>query len=434
MSDTTITCPKCGAAIPLTEAVSHRIREELTAEFNRKLAGHKAALAAREEKLAAERAALDQRAAAVQAEVARALESERARLRQQAAAEAGERLAARIKEMEERLASEKARREEAERHETELRRQKWELEQAREKLDIELNRRLDEERAKIAEDARKKAAEAERLNLAQKEKIISDLQHEIAALKQRAEQGSVQLQGETLEITLETDLKRAFPHDFIEEVKKGQRGADVKQTVRTSQGGDCGVILWEAKRAKNWSGEWLDKLKEDQRSEGADLAVLVATCLPPEARGIGQIDGVWVCDLPFAVALAAALRQGLLLAAVERVRQAGRADKKEALYDFLCGTEFRHRIEAIVGAFTGLKLQLDAEKRAFARQWKEREQQLERAIANTAMLYGSVQGIAGRETLPELPSLALPGGAEEPPPPAEPALAEKAAGTAEAEE
>jgi hypothetical protein len=81
-----------------------------------------------------------------------------------------------------------------------------------------------------------------------------------------------------------------------------------------------------------------------------------------------------------------------------------------AIYDHLCSVEFRQRIEAIVDSFVGLKDQLGSEQRAFAKQWKEREEQINKAILNTAMLYGGIQGIAGREALPEIRTLALPSG------------------------
>src|SRR5207245_64852 len=143
---------------------------------------------------------------------------------------------------------------------------------------------------------------------AEKELLIKGLQEQIAALKQRAEQGSMQLQGESLEVTLEEDLRQKFPYDEIVAVKNGEREADALQRVRTNAGMECGTILWEAKRAKNWVPNWLEKLKEDQRAAKAELAVLVVTCPPAGVRGIGQMDGVWVCEPAYACALGAALR------------------------------------------------------------------------------------------------------------------------------
>ncbi|MBX3733402.1 MAG: DUF2130 domain-containing protein [Verrucomicrobiae bacterium] len=225
--------------------------------------------------------------------------------------------------------------------------------------------------------------------------------------RQRADLQSA-LQGETLELTLESGLRAAFLFDDIVEVKKGQHGADLIQRVRNGNGFDCGLILWEAKRAKNWSADWPEKLKADQRQAGADLAVIATTCPPDGMRGLGPVDGVWVCEPSFAAAVAAALRQGLIQTAAQRVQQANRADKAQVLHDHLRGVGFRQHVEAVVESFLALREQLDAEQRAFARQWKERKQQVRKAITHTAMLYGAIQGIAGREALREIRTLAQP--------------------------
>jgi len=408
MSDTNITCPKCGAEIPLTEAVSHRVREQLEADFNRRLAESNAAMQKREQHLVTEQAALDQRAKSVQSEVTRQLEAERKQLTEVAAREAEAKLGAQLKDVQAQVESQRVRLKAAQDAELDLRKKQREFEEAKATLELDVARRLDTERQKIAAAARQQGAEAERLKVADKDNVIKGLQEQIAALQQRAEQGSMQLQGETLELDLEQQLRTAFAHDDIAEVKKGQRGADVTHRVRTTAGGDCGTIIWEAKRAKHWAADWPEKLRADQRASKADLAVIVTTCLPAGVRGFAAMDGVWVCEPLFAVALASALRQGLISTASQRVQQAGRADKMSALYDHLCSVEFRQHVEAIVESFIGLKEQLDAEQRAFARQWKEREQQLQKALLHTAMLYGGIQGIAGREALPEIRTLALP--------------------------
>ena len=412
MTEVAISCPKCGATFPLSEAVTHRIREELEQDFQKKLVERQEALAAREAKLEKERAELGARQNQLEERIQQEVAKKLAQISAEASRQAEEKLRVEMKDLRAELDAEKSRRKAAEQLELDLRKKARQLEEARQNTELELARKLDEERQKIAEEAARRASEAERLNLAQKDKIISDLQQQIASLKQKAEQSSIQLQGETLEITLENDLRTAFPFDEIAEVKKGQRGADCVQTVRTNLGFVCGTILWEAKRAKNWSHEWPEKLKADQRELGADLAVLVTTCLPEAIRGIGQQEGIWVCEWPLALGIAAALRQGLISTATQRVQQSNRANKAQELYDHVCSLPFRQQIEAIVEAFVDLQQQLEAEKRAFAKQWKEREVQLSKAIAHTAMLYGGIQGIAGREALPEMQALALPASGE----------------------
>jgi len=369
------------------------------------------AIAAREKMMADQAKSLAEAQNAIEKQVADKVATEREKLQAEAREQAKAGISVEMQNLRNQLADQQKKLTDAQQAELDLRKNQRELESRTKDLELEVARKLDEERNKIADQARQQGAEAERLKLADKDNLIKVLQEQIANLQQRAEQGSMQLQGETLELDLENQLRSAFRFDEVIEVKKGQRGADVQQRVRTNNGLDCGVLLWEAKRAKNWSADWPEKLKEDQREVKAELAVIVTTCPPEGLRGIGQKDGVWVCEPPFALGLAAALRQGLLSTAAQRLQQANRADKMAMLYDHLCSVGFRQHIEAIVESFLGMKEQLDAERRAFARQWKEREQQLEKAITHTAMLYGGIQGIAGREALPEIKTLQLDAGA-----------------------
>lgn len=406
--ETTISCPECGAEIPLTEAVSHHLREQLELEFTNKRKALNATLAERELKLKNEQAALGQQAEALQTEIARQVGDQRQQLLSTARAEVEKTLGIELQTLHRQLSEKDGKLKLAREAELALLKQQGELEETKAGLELEVARQLSEGREKIAAHARQQAVEAERLKQADKDNVIDNLKKQISDLQQKAEQGSMQAQGETLELALESNLRASFPSDNLAEVKKGERGADVTQLVRTSTGLTCGTILWEAKRAKNWSAQWPEKLKEDQRSAGAELAVLVTTCPPAGVRGIGEAGGIWVCEPPFAGALAAALRHGLIATMTQRLQDADRGNKMAVLYDHLCGLEFRHHIQAVVESFIGLQEQLDAEKRAFARQWKEREKQLQKAILHTGELYGGIQGIAGREALPDVQSLQLP--------------------------
>jgi hypothetical protein len=322
--------------------------------------------------------------------------------------QAREKLALDMQDLQAQLAEQKQQLEVARAAELDLRKKQRELEQQKQALQLEVARTLDEERGKICEAAKLQAAEEQQFRLAEKEKLIGDLQKQIASLKQKAEQGSVQLQGEVLELALEDHLGNEFIYDVIEPVAKGQRGADVLQRVRTNSGLDCGVILWETKRAKAWGKDWPAKLKEDQRAAKAELAVIVSQTLPPGCRTFGQVDGVWVCDFACVLPLAAALRQGLIGMAAARQAETGKQTKMEQLYRYLAGTEFRQRVEALVEAFVAMKKDLDDEKRAFTKRWAAREKQIEGAITHTAMLYGGIQGIVGQNALPDIKPLQLP--------------------------
>ena len=267
-----------------------------------------------------------------------------------------------------------------------------------------MNRQLDEERAKIRDDAKQEAIAERELKEAEKEKIIGDLRRQIAELQRKSEQGSQQLQGEVLELSLEDQLRQRFPFDEITPVPKGIHGGDVLQTVRDASGTECGRILWESKRTKNWSDGWLSKLRDDQRAAKAQLAILVSVELPSDLRTFRHIDGVWVTSTACAIGVASALRAGLLEVAAAKRSTEGRNDKMELLYSYLSGQEFRHRIEGIVEAFVTLREELEAEKRSTQRMWARREKQLERAVAQTTGMYGDLSGIIGA-SLPQIERL-----------------------------
>ena len=243
---------------------------------------------------------------------------------------------------------------------------------------------------------------------AEREKTINDLRRQIDTLKQRAEQGSVQVQGEVMEEALEQLLQSTFVTDLITPVAKGVRGADVLQLVRCSRGQDCGTILWEAKRTKAWSDGWIQKLKVDQRAIKADLSVLVSTVLPKDVRRIGDIDGVWVTDFASAVGIGMALREILIKVTSARSALSGKTSKMEVIYNYLTGSEFRQRVEAILEPFITMKDDLDMERRAMEKAWAKREKKIQRVVQSIAGMHGDLQGIVGT-ALPQIKFLELSG-------------------------
>ena len=128
--------------------------------------------------------------------------------------------------------------------------------------------------------------------------------------------------------------------------------------------------------------------------------------LPKEINGFSQVKGVWVTNLPLAVALAVALRANLIEVASVKKSTVGKAEKMEAIYNYLSGTEFKQKVEAIVEAFAIMHSDLAKEKSAMEQLWGKREQQIKKVMINTARMYGDMQGIIGA-SLPEIKSLEL---------------------------
>ncbi|HNZ97670.1 MAG TPA: DUF2130 domain-containing protein, partial [Thermoanaerobaculia bacterium] len=338
-------------------------------------------------------------------DLARAEAGERERRAAEAAQERTERLAADLAARDAQVAELRAR-------ETDLHRQQRELADRAQALELETERRLAAERSQIAERAEAQAAERHLLRLRELEKKLEDAQRANEDLARKLQQGSSQLHGEALELELERQLAEAFPHDRIEGVKKGQRGADVLQEVRLVSGTSCGRIVWEAKNAANWSKGWIDKLKEDQQANQAELAVLVATARPAElGESFGLHQGVWVVPPALALPLAQALRQTLLEAQKHRAVAAGRDDHAAALLDYLTSPQFANRLRGVAEAYQTLQGDLLRERTAMERIWKRREAQLDRVVKNLMGMGGEIEAIT-RHELPGLAPLALPEGEE----------------------
>jgi len=296
------------------------------------------------------------------------------------------------------------------RREAKLKEIQEDVAKAREAIDEQVATRLKAARAAIVAAEANKAEDTLKSKVAEKEAQIAGMQRQIEDLRRKAEQGSQQLQGETLEIELESLLGSRFPRDVIEPVAKGEFGGDVVHRVLGPMGQDCGTILWESKHTKNWSDGWLAKLRDDQRAAKAEIALIVSRALPKGVESFDLIDNIWVAEPSFAIPLAVALRQSLIDLAGSRQAQQGQQTKMELMYAYLTGPRFRHRIDAIVEKFTDMHADLDRERKMMTRLWAKREEQLRGGLESTAGLYGDLQGIAGR-AMQEIESLDEPIGA-----------------------
>jgi hypothetical protein len=403
----TIICPKCKTEIEVTEALSSQLRDELRQQFEAEAQRKEQDFLTREDALKKREASLATAQQSIDQQVQAKLTVERQRLSDQAMALARESVALELKGKEEELTQTKTKLREAQQAELDVRRRAQQLDEQKRELDLTLARKLDQEREKIREAAKKEAAEERALKEAEKDKLIGDLTRQINDLKRKSEQGSQQAQGEVMELELEGLLRREFPYDDIVPVPKGVHGGDVLQHVRDSAGCPCGTVLWESKRTKAWSDGWLPKLRDDQRAAKAQIAALATLEMPKGLSTFGCVDGVWVTSRPCLLGLASALRSSLIEVAVAKRALQGHQGKMEILYNYLSGSEFRHRVEGIVEAFVALSTDLEKEKAAMQRIWAKRQKQIERAVANTVGLHGDFSGIIG-SSLPQIEKLELP--------------------------
>ncbi|MCX6201734.1 MAG: DUF2130 domain-containing protein [Bacteroidetes bacterium] len=273
-------------------------------------------------------------------------------------------------------------------------------------LELTLQRKLIEERGKLQEQLAKE--EAEKIGLKEQEyalrtkeleKQIEDQKKLVEEMRRKQEQGSMQLQGEVQELMLEELLQTTFPFDKIEEVGKGVRGADCIQVVRNQFGNESGKIIYESKRTKDFANEWIEKLKSDMRTLGADVAIIVTQTLPKDMDRFGEKDGVYICTFTEVRSVALLLRNALLKIAEAKKSQENKGDKMVMLYDYLISSEFSEQWKAIREGFMSMKLSIQKERDTMEKLWKAREKQLEKVLLNAAHIKGSVEGIAGADAV-----------------------------------
>jgi hypothetical protein len=403
-----ITCPNCGQEFEMSDALTGRIRKHLKEELLQDVKRREADIKKKTEALKAQEKQISKKQEAIDEEIEAKLKERLSEAEKKAAKKLEGRYADQLKELQSDLEEKDTAIKTFRKQELELRKEQRKLKEAAESLELDVARKMDEEREKIREETSKKIDEENRLKDLEKDKVISDLKASLADMKRKVEQGSMETQGEVLEQDFEEQLKAFFVHDDIQPVPKGIKGADLVQTVRTPMGGECGVLLWETKNTKAWSNNWIPKLKDDMIEIRASIAILVSVVLPAGIKRFGPVDGVWVSDPLCAIPLAAALREQLEAISREQTASTGKSEKMEALYQYLAGVEFKQKIEGIIEAFTSMQEQLNKERRAMEKHWKQREKEIDRVVKNTVGLYGDMQGIIGGQ-IPAIPALELDG-------------------------
>jgi len=412
-SDEAILCPKCGDSFPLHQGITKQTIQKYEKEFEAASEEREQEIredVRKDEERRAKRTYLDR-----QTELTEQLQASQAALTKAEASVAKAAEAARIQAILELqvekdalaadLAAKNAAITEFRANELALRQQKQLLEQEKENLELQVQRRIDQERQAIQAQTSKVEAERFHLKEAEFKKKLDDAQRNVEELTRKLERGSQQLQGEVFELEIEQVLRTSFPHDTISPVRKGQRGADVLQVVHTNTGQNCGTIIWELKRAENWSDKWVQKLKDDQLEAKAELAVIVTTSMPDGSDEPFVVQsGIWIAKEQVVRPIAQTLRLMLIEAHNLKLANSGRSEKVEALYDYFCSSQFAQRVRAVVETFESMKRDLDREKSSMMTLWKKREAQLERVTGNMSAMVGELQAIAS-EPLPQLESI-----------------------------
>ncbi|HNY50578.1 MAG TPA: DUF2130 domain-containing protein [Smithella sp.] len=406
-----IKCPNCGHSFDVEEAISGRLEAHFKTEYEKKIAEQSEKFNQEKQKLEAEKKSVQEQKEKqdeiIKTELSRILIREKERIEKTALETYEEKLKALQEENEQRRTENKILREK----EITLLKRENELKEKQEELTLQMEKQILERQKEIEDKARARERESFELEKVKLLKQIEDNKKLAEEMKRKAEQGSMQLQGEVQELALEELLSKAYPFDRIQEVPKGVRGADSIQTVINPAQQECGTIVYESKRTKNFSGDWIDKLKQDQITCKADIAVLVTETYPGDMERFGEKNGVWICGFHEVKSLSFVLREMLMKTHSIKLSQENKGDKMELLYNYLTSTEFVQNIKRIVENYDAMLTQLNAEKKAMTKIWATREKQIWVVQENISALFGSIKGIAGKEletsSVLQLPDTAL---------------------------
>ena len=370
-----IKCPHCGEEIDVNEALSRQLKEELRKQY--------------------------------EDELAKKLKENRDEIEQSLKKKIEEEQADQIQSLQDELNKKSKQVRALNKAQANVERLKREKEELKGEIELEAEKELNKKLGEAKEEFRKTEQTQFELELSTQRKIVNDLKRQLQDAQRKANQGSQQLQGEVQELAIEEWLAEQFPLDTIEEIKKGQRGADCLQIVNTPAHPKCGSIYYESKRTKSFQPSWMGKFKDDIQEKNANIGVLVTETMPKGMDRLGLKEGIWICSFDEFKGLCTVLRESVIQINEAIGAQENKGDKMNMLYDFLTSNEFRLQVEAIVGGFAQMKSDLEREKRSMQGMWKKREKQIEKVLLNTGNMYSSIKGIAG-DTVQKVKLLELP--------------------------
>ena len=402
----TISCPHCGHAFEVEKVLEKDIEQRLQKEYQERLQQSLGKLDSEKKKLENDMLLFEEKKKKENEIFAQKLQQEKLKLESELQEQIRKTVSGdfenRIKLLQQANEENAEKLKLARQKEFGLLQKEQKMKMKEEEMALEMQRKIQQANEEISRQVREQESQKFAIQERKTQLEIKELQIQLEEqrklaeeMKRRAEQSSMQRQGEAQELLLEEMLREYFPFDVISEVKKGAEGADCIQIIRNEFGIECGSIIYESKRTKGWNQAWVDKLKSDKRNRNADVAILVTQVFPKDMDKFGEREGVWVCSFEEVQGVALLLRQGVINLHGLRASNENKGDKMQMMYDYLTGNEFRGHVEAIAEGFFYMKDAISKERAQMEKNWKEREKQLEKVLLNTSGLFGSVKGIAG---------------------------------------
>lgn len=282
--------------------------------------------------------------------------------------------------------------------ELESKQNKQEVEELQKQLQLK-EKESKEAEEKIKKEATEQAIKESRLEKLELEKKLRDTQQALEDAQRKVKQGSQQLQGEVLELELEERLKETFPQDEFVPIPKGVEGADIWQKVRYKNN-VVGSILWETKRTKQWSNQWITKLKEDMGKVSATEAIIVSQALPNNIKNFDRKDGIWLTIYEYAENVARYIR--FLITTVATVKSSTSQTDEEwgKIRDYMLSDSFKHRMQHHFDNVKSLRENLETEKRTTVLRWKRQEAIIDKLGSNINEFHSDLKVIA-----PDIPEV-----------------------------
>lgn len=392
-----IKCPNCGHDFDVEDALSGKLEAHFKAEYEKKVTEQANKFNAERKILEKEIEEFEQKKEKENELFKEKLEQRLVKESEKIQKQTQESFEQQLKSLQQENEKKKEENRALKSQEIDLLKRENQLKEKAEELELKVEKQLLERQKEIEDKARAKERESFELEKIKLLKQIDDNKKLAEEMKRKAEQGSMQLQGEVQELALEELLSKTYPFDEIAEVPKGVRGADCIQTVINSLQQNCGSIVYESKRTKNFSNDWINKLKEDQIKCKADIAIIVTETFPSDMDRFGEKNGVWICGFHEVRSVSFVLRELLLKTQSVKSSDENKGDKMELLYNYLTSNEFVQNIKRIVENYDAMILQLNSEKKATMKMWSIREKQIWVVQENISSLFGSIKGIAGKE-------------------------------------
>jgi len=401
-----ILCPQCGHQFEVEKAIEKDIEQRLQKEYQEKLQQSLSKLDNDKKRLESEQQLFEEKKKKENEIFSRKLQQEKEKmeieLQEQIRKSVSTDFENQVRILQQANEENAEKLKQARQKELELLQKEQQMKAKEAEMELEMQKKIQQASVDITEQVRNQEAQKFALREGQIQmenrelKLQLEEQKKLAdEMKRKAEQGSMQRQGEAQELLLEEMLRTYFPFDTITEIKKGAEGADCIQTIRNNVGAACGSIIYESKRTKAWSQGWIDKLKTDMRTRNADVAILVTTAFPKDMEKFGEREGIWICNFSEVQGVAHLLRNGIINMHFLRTSNENKGDKMQMLYSYLTGNEFKGQVQSIAEGFTAMKEAITKERIQMEKIWKEREKQLEKVLLNTSGMYGSIKGIAG---------------------------------------